>query len=82
MSSNFPLCARSCGAQLTTVAQAEGAIDGVYTDYMLSEPYEPSFKYSKFGSKPSAFVVEDAATRTRSASTDTADATGEADDDK
>ena len=73
--------ARSCGAQLTTVAQAEGAIDGIYTDYMLSEPYATSFKFSKFGTKPSAILVGDAS-RTQSASTDTADATGEADDDK
>ena len=48
---------------------------------MLSEPYATSFKFSKFGSKPSVILVGDAS-QAQSASTDTADATGEADDGK
>lgn len=34
--------------EVTTSAQAEGAIDGVYTDYMINDPFETGFKYSRF----------------------------------
>ena len=33
---------------LTTSAQAEGAIDGVYTDYELDSPFATSFAYSRY----------------------------------
>ena len=36
-------------AEVTTSAQAEGAIDGVHTDYELREPFQTDFKFSRFG---------------------------------
>lgn len=36
------------GATFTTTAQAEGAIEGRYTDYLLSNPFATSFRYSRF----------------------------------
>lgn len=35
-------------SEVTTTAQAEGAIEGVHTDYMLSAPFQTTFKYSLF----------------------------------
>lgn len=32
----------------TTKAQAEGAIEGIYTDYVTQNGYDPVFKFSKF----------------------------------
>ena len=34
--------------QITTSAQAEGAIEGVYTDYRLENMWATNFKYSAF----------------------------------
>jgi len=34
--------------EFTTTAMAEGAIDGAAKDYVVSEPYATTFKYSKF----------------------------------
>jgi hypothetical protein len=39
-------------AEVTTTAQAEGAIEGVYTDYTLSAPFQTAFKYSRFDKTP------------------------------
>jgi len=39
-------------AVVTTTAQAEGAIEGVYTDYMLASPHDTEFKYSRFEAWP------------------------------
>jgi len=33
---------------MTTSAQAEGAIEGVYTEYKLSNPFSTAFKYSRY----------------------------------
>ena len=33
---------------MTTSAQAEGAIDGVYTDYQLASPFSTTFEYSRY----------------------------------
>ena len=35
-------------AEVSTSAQAEGAIEGVYTDYKLATPFSTTFKYSRF----------------------------------
>ena len=35
-------------AEVTTTAQGEGAIEGVYTDYMMPSPYATEFKFSRF----------------------------------
>ena len=35
--------------EYTTSAMAEGAIEGVTTDYLMSSPYATDFKYSRFG---------------------------------
>ena len=37
----------------TTSAQAEGAIEGVYTDYRLKYPSSTNFTYSRFDNRPS-----------------------------
>jgi len=34
--------------ETTTVAQAEGAIEGVWSDYMVASPFATAFKYSRF----------------------------------
>jgi len=39
---------RSVFKDFTTAAQAEGAIEGVYTDYMTSSPFSTAFKYARF----------------------------------
>ena len=39
---------------MTTSAQAEGAIEGVYTDYKLSTPTSTNFKFSHFDHIPAA----------------------------
>ena len=35
--------------EYTTSAMAEGAVEGVPTDYLMSSPYATDFKYSRFG---------------------------------
>ena len=35
-------------AQVTTSAQGEGAIEGVYTDYQITSPFDTNFKYGRF----------------------------------
>jgi len=40
-------------AEVTTTAQAEGAIEGVYTDYEV-KAWSPVYKYSRFDAKPNA----------------------------
>jgi hypothetical protein len=37
------------GAELTTSANAEGAIEGVGSDYKMASRFETQFKYSRFG---------------------------------
>lgn len=37
--------------EFTTTAQAEGAIEGIFTDYLMSSPFETNFKYARFDSK-------------------------------
>jgi len=37
------------GAEFTTYAQLEGAIEGAVSDYEVSGPHEVGFKYSRFG---------------------------------
>ena len=45
--------------EFTTAAQAEGAIEGVYTDYMVASPFSTVFKYERFDSdKPIAPRLE------------------------
>ena len=36
---------------MTTTAQAEGAIDGVHTDYLLADPFSTNFTFSTFHSE-------------------------------
>merc|ERR1719271_1777968 len=36
------------GTETTTVAQGEGAIEGVIGDYKLAKPFGTDFKYSRF----------------------------------
>ena len=38
-------------AEVTTTAQAEGAIEGVYTDYEV-KAWSPYYMYSRFDAKP------------------------------
>lgn len=38
------------GGETTTVAQAEGAIEGVYTDYVMASPFATDFKFSRYNS--------------------------------
>lgn len=37
--------------EFTTTAQAEGAIEGNFTDYVMSSPFATSFKYDRFDAK-------------------------------
>mgnify|MGYP006936380451 CR=1 FL=1 len=37
--------------EFTTTAQAEGAIEGKYTDYIMEAPFAIDFKYSRFDAK-------------------------------
>jgi hypothetical protein len=37
--------------EFTTTAQAEGAIEGVYTDYIVSAPFANDFKYTRFDAR-------------------------------
>jgi len=37
--------------EYTTTAQAEGAIEGVFTEYIMPSPFDTNFKYSRFDSK-------------------------------
>jgi len=41
----------TAGAIFTTSAMAEGAIEGVASDYEMPDPYAVAFKYSRFGKK-------------------------------
>lgn len=43
-----------------TTAQAEGSIEGVYTDYLVDGPHGRSFLYSTFDTKASATPIADA----------------------
>jgi len=42
------------GAEFTTAAQGEGAIEGVYTEYEMVEPFGVDFKYSRWGKQKAA----------------------------
>ena len=54
---------------MTTSAQAEGAIDGVYTDYKLEQFYLTAFRYSRYDrAAPAASALAGAKMRTASAS--------------
>ena len=55
------------GPEMWTKAQAEGAIEGVYTDYRLSGPFATSFKFSQYDRQPSA-AAKKGAMRTASTS--------------
>jgi hypothetical protein len=59
--------------EVTTTAQAEGAIEGVYTEYTLSSPFQTAFKYSRFD-KTAPPGATDAAFASLSASTETDEA--------
>jgi len=37
------------GAEFTTSAQAEGAIEGIYSDYEVASAFDTKFKFSRFG---------------------------------
>ena len=37
--------------EFTTSAQAEGAIEGNFTDYIMPSPFATSFKYARFDAK-------------------------------
>lgn len=39
---------RNSGEELSTSAQAEGAIEGTYHDYQMASPFSTSFKYSRY----------------------------------
>ena len=39
------------GAEMTTSAMAEGAIEGVWKDYLMDSKYSTDFKYSRFGGR-------------------------------
>lgn len=55
---------------MTTSAQAEGALDGMYTDYMLKSGASPEFKFSTYHRVAKAGAARDLLhTRARSAST-------------
>jgi hypothetical protein len=59
-------------AETTTAAQAEGAIEGHWTDYKLETPFSTYFKFSRFNSNaalPRDVTVLDGA-RTKSSSSD------------
>ena len=40
---------KSAGAESTTAAQAEGAIEGTWEDYIMAGKFATDFKYSRFG---------------------------------
>jgi len=42
------------GAETTTSAQAEGAVEGVYTDYIVDAPFATDYKFSRFDRKSAA----------------------------
>jgi len=48
----------NASAEFTTSAMAEGAIDGIASDYEMKSPYDTHFKFSAFGAGPSADQVE------------------------
>ena len=48
---------RNVTAEFTTSAMAEGAIDGVPSDYKVGTRYETRFEYSAFGAFPSAEML-------------------------
>ena len=45
---------RHAGAEMTTMAQAEGAIEGVGADYKVASPFATAFKYSRFDAEKAA----------------------------
>ena len=45
------------GPEMRTLAQAEGAIDGVHTDYKLGAPFSTRYKFSQYDSNPSSVNV-------------------------
>ena len=50
--------------QLTTSAQAEGAIDGVHTDYRLASPFATNWTFSRFDRRRRSASPVPQATRT------------------
>ena len=44
----LPTDKKGGSSDFTTSAQAEGAIEGVHTDYMLPSPFATAFKYERF----------------------------------
>lgn len=42
------------GAETVTSAQAEGAIEGVHTDYLVDAPFTTEYKFARFGRKAAA----------------------------
>jgi len=42
------------GTEVTTLAQAEGAIEGTAEDYRIASPFATTFKYSRFNSRKAA----------------------------
>lgn len=61
-------------AEVTTVAQGEGALEGVYTDYMVDSPLSTSFKFSLFDVAASAALPRIGEYPTVTASTNTDEA--------
>ena len=41
----------AAGGEFTTVAQAEGAIEGTHSDYLMESPFATAYKYSQFNNK-------------------------------
>ena len=42
---------------MTTSAQAEGAIDGIYTDYIVASPFDVGFRFSRYNAEPPVRVA-------------------------
>jgi len=60
--------------EVTTTAQAEGAIQGVYTDYMVAAPFQTTFKYSLFDAQPEKATAASKAEYLTEAFSETTDA--------
>ena len=58
------------GPEMWTTAQAEGAIDGVYTDYRLSDPFSTEFGFSRYHRPRSSMSIPPLGKR-RAATSDT-----------
>jgi len=41
----------AAGGEFTTTAQAEGAIEGIHSDYLMESPFATAYKYTRFNNK-------------------------------